>query len=377
MRYLKQHGMSVSLLLVGLLMHSGIIHSQGLPIPDPNFEQALIDLGIDTDGLNGWIQDTDAQNVTSLDVSGKTISDLSGIEAFSGLVTLDCSYNELSFLELSGNVTLEAVMANNNQLISIGLSNLSNLQGVHVQQNQLQNIDLSDCPNLFSLYCWENELQNLDVSENTEIIMLSCGENQLTGTLNISGLYNLKFFSCRFNQLDTIQLYVHPHLSSFNCKSNNITELDLSLCPALEYIYVDSNALQSLNVNNWTNVNVITFDARENTDLFCIQVDNAVYSDSQPNWLKDTQAVYSTDCSVVGFSELLDGKMVIIYPNPTSDELTIEHGMGAGVITDLSGKEVLQFECTGEKTIISVRDLPVGDYLLRIGGHVSLFYKKE
>src|SRR5690606_13528283 len=69
--------------------------------------------------------------------------------------------------------------------------------------------------------------------------------------------------------------------------------------------------------------------------------------------------------NAVGVQEL-ENKLSI-YPNPTSDELTIEYGMGtdgAGVITDLSGREVLRFECTGEKTIISLRELPVGEYLL-------------
>jgi hypothetical protein len=42
-------------------------------IPDQNFEQKLIDLGIDTDGLNGKITIADINTITSLDLSNSNI----------------------------------------------------------------------------------------------------------------------------------------------------------------------------------------------------------------------------------------------------------------------------------------------------------------
>ena len=83
------------------------VYSQTVEIPDKNFEQALINLEIDSDGeLNGLLLKSDAVQVTSLDVSNEKIKDLTGIEAFTSLVYLDCSDNELSGLDVTQNIAL-------------------------------------------------------------------------------------------------------------------------------------------------------------------------------------------------------------------------------------------------------------------------------
>lgn len=94
-------------------------YSQKVEIPDKNFEQALVDLKIDTDGeVNGYLLKNDAQKVTFLDVSNKKIKNLSGIEAFTSLTFLDCSNNQLSNLDLSNNIGLTIVFNDVNDLIN-------------------------------------------------------------------------------------------------------------------------------------------------------------------------------------------------------------------------------------------------------------------
>ena len=56
-------------------------------IPDNNFLNALIELGVDTNG-DGKISPEEAEVITYLDVSGNSISDLTGIEKFINLDTL-------------------------------------------------------------------------------------------------------------------------------------------------------------------------------------------------------------------------------------------------------------------------------------------------
>ncbi len=75
-------------------------------IPDKNFLNALVELGVDTNG-DSIISPTEAEKITYLDVSGKGISDLSGIEAFVNLDTLDCCENQLTRLDLSNNILLK------------------------------------------------------------------------------------------------------------------------------------------------------------------------------------------------------------------------------------------------------------------------------
>ena len=62
-------------------------------VPDDNFEQALIDLGYDSGALDNFVPTPNIKSLTSLNVSNKNISDLTGIAAFSALQTLDVSNN--------------------------------------------------------------------------------------------------------------------------------------------------------------------------------------------------------------------------------------------------------------------------------------------
>jgi Leucine-rich repeat (LRR) protein len=95
------------------------VFSQTVEIPDKNFEKALIDLQIDSDGIvNGLILKSDVQLVTSLDVSNKKIKDLTGIEAFTSLIYFDCRDNKLSNLDVSQNIGLITLSTNVNHLIA-------------------------------------------------------------------------------------------------------------------------------------------------------------------------------------------------------------------------------------------------------------------
>ncbi|WP_242156327.1 hypothetical protein [Aestuariivivens sediminis] len=93
-------------------------YSQRVEIPDKNFEQTLIDLKIDSDGLvNGYLLKRDAELMTSLDISNRPIKDLTGIEAFTSLLYLYCFDNQLSHLDLKDNTGLMVVLTDVNELI--------------------------------------------------------------------------------------------------------------------------------------------------------------------------------------------------------------------------------------------------------------------
>jgi hypothetical protein len=114
-------------LTVFFLFFISISFSQTVTIPDANFEQSLIDLKIDSDGIiNQSVLQSDVIAVTSLDVSNKKIKDLTGIEAFTALVTLICHTNELTDLDLSKNTNLFNLNCDNNYLINLNVKNGNN-----------------------------------------------------------------------------------------------------------------------------------------------------------------------------------------------------------------------------------------------------------
>ena len=69
------------------LLTSSFVFSQKTYVPDDKFEQALIDLGYDTT-LDDSVLTANISGVIKLDVGDKSISDLTGIEAFVALEEL-------------------------------------------------------------------------------------------------------------------------------------------------------------------------------------------------------------------------------------------------------------------------------------------------
>lgn len=124
-----------------LLFLGFIGYSQTTSIPDSEFEQALIDLNIDSDGIiNGQVLTSDIENLNDLDLglSGSyAITDLTGLQDFAQLknLTIDNLYlsnNDLS-LDLTANTLLES-------LIMIG--------GDDAFTHDIEIIDLSENPNM-------------------------------------------------------------------------------------------------------------------------------------------------------------------------------------------------------------------------------------
>lgn len=145
---MKKH---IIILIVSLCMVSHG-YSQYTEIPDPSFEQALIDLGIDSDGvINGQVLTSDIEGVEVLDLSDKFFNNLIGIEDFTSLKTLDISFTfgGGEFLDLTMVPTLESFYANDGQdatrttITDINLSNNPNLKKIEILENwQLRRIDL-------------------------------------------------------------------------------------------------------------------------------------------------------------------------------------------------------------------------------------------
>ncbi|MEL7005098.1 MAG: hypothetical protein AAFN93_20515 [Bacteroidota bacterium] len=67
-------------LLIGLLLTGA--YGQTTSISDPNFEQDLVDQGIDSNGLTGNIVNSDAEAINTLNLLRTDITDLAGLEAF-------------------------------------------------------------------------------------------------------------------------------------------------------------------------------------------------------------------------------------------------------------------------------------------------------
>lgn len=285
-------------------------------IPDPNFEQALIDLGYDTAPLDGSVPTANINAVTLLNVQAKNISDLTGIEDFDALEHLNCAGNQLTSLNIS----------NNSVLTYLG--------------------------------CYGNQLTSLDVSNNPALVFLSCGGNQLTSlNLNNNGALN--------------ELY---------CYGNQLTSLDLSNNPSLAWIVCYTNQLTSLDVRNGNNTNILAFDnfnSLNNPNLTCIYVDDIEYSSQ--NWLNVDQSSNfvenEVECEALAAEDNLLDIALILYPSPTDSYLFVRGAASqfSATVYNMLGKPVL---FTNNTDKIDVSGLADGVYVIRISDGVNETQRK-
>lgn len=252
--------MKNNVLLLFCLLFTHFTNSQTL-IPDPNFEQALLNQGIDSDGiLNGQVPTSDINTLSFLDVSSQGINDLTGIEDFEDLYILNCSDNNLT---------------------SIDLSNLGLLMGLDCFDNNLTALDLSGNNSLENINCQNNQLTSLTLGTNFgfEDLVLNCSNNLLT-SLDLSSYLIIYEINCSFNMLTTLDL------------SNNIDTYT---------VITNNNNLSSLILNNspFANQNIsnANFNTTNNPDLCCIEVENVAWSTA--NWTNiDPQTRFTLDCTM-------------------------------------------------------------------------------
>ena len=185
--------MKNSLLFFLLLLTAGVF-SQNVNIPDANFKAYLVDnIEINTNG-DSEIQVSEASSFNStMYANSLSISDLTGIEAFTALTLLKCNDNQLTSLDVSQNISLTSLNCNVNQLTSLNLNQNIALISLNCNENQITSLDLSQNMALEDLSCGSNQLTSLDVSQNTALYVLWCPENQLS-CLNVSNGNNINFW---------------------------------------------------------------------------------------------------------------------------------------------------------------------------------------
>jgi Leucine-rich repeat (LRR) protein len=111
-------------------------------------------------GLNDPVADTEAASLASLNVSGKNIANLAGIEHFSSLTYLNCSANRLEELPAALPAGLKTLHCAGNRLNALPASLPGGLEYLNCSSNQL--VSLPALPaSLQMLGCSGNRLEAL------------------------------------------------------------------------------------------------------------------------------------------------------------------------------------------------------------------------
>jgi len=178
------------LLLSFFLLTLGLQAQETTAIPDANFEQALITLGIDSDNtLNGHILTSDAESVNTLKLeayqTSGIITDLTGLEAFVHLDTLIIHGHHLGSLDVYALVELRYLDCLRNQINQpIDFSNNPLLEvlylsdGADLNINGIDRVDLSHNPQIRKLW--------FSTMADVQFINLNNGNNDTMMELDIT-----------------------------------------------------------------------------------------------------------------------------------------------------------------------------------------------
>ncbi|CAA6828880.1 MAG: Internalin-like protein (LPXTG motif) Lmo0331 homolog [uncultured Aureispira sp.] len=225
-----------------------------------------------------------SNQLTSLNVTQNT-----------NMTQLVCSSNQLTTLDVTQNTAFTHFYCSMNQLTSLDVTQNTNLRLFRCNDNNLSSLDVRQNTALTTLWCYSNQISSLNVSQNTALTVLWCYSNLLT-SLNLTQNTSLEILTCSFNQLSNLDVSQNTSLTTLNCASNLLTSFDLSQNTSLTTVRCGTNQLSSLNVKNGNNTSITTFYANNNSNLTCIEVDNAAYSTA--NWTNiDAGASFSNSCT--------------------------------------------------------------------------------
>ena len=242
-------------ILILLFITSSFVFTQNTYVPDDKFEQALIDLGYD-DTLDDYVLTANISGVIKLDVGDKSISDLTGIEAFVALEELRLWDNSLTSLDVSKNTALKSLSLSRNKLTSLDVTKNTALKSLSVTSNRLTSLDVSKNTALKELWCDFNQLTSLDVSNNTALTWLYCPSNRLTSLIMRNGATSqlYKFDVTRNYSLNCIET-LDPAYATTNWTSANG-----NIDAGVTFAYICGVDVDGVSTYNNNGIKAITFN---------------------------------------------------------------------------------------------------------------------
>ncbi len=263
-----------------------------------------------------------------IDVNSLGISDLTGIEAFINLDSLNCSNNKLSSFDFSNNQVLTYLNCSNNNQRWYGLDTFSlpknrSLKYLNCSNLWFFNMDFSKNINLTHLDCSSNFVgNNLDLSTNQSLAYLDCSNNQYLKKVNIDNNLSLSYLNCSGSPLNSLNISKNIRLQTLNISYTGIRQCDFSNNTLLSYINCAGNEIKKVDITK--NINLSQFvcnniyldtlnlkngnngklkiDVTKCPNLLCAEVDNIDSANSlasKGTWLKDNQLNFSINCSVI------------------------------------------------------------------------------
>ena len=247
---------------------------------------------------NGAIEVSEAESVYGLNIVTDTafpwqpyINDVTGLEAFVNLRSLNCNLNNIAWLDVTSMSNLMYLSCSDNPINYINAGGLTQLQGLYAQncgltsmsqinlqgngllqmeldRNNFDSFSLGNFPDLMTLSLTQCDMTSVNLTNLPSLDVLYIYDNQLTA-LEVSGLPNLKWLYCYNNSIASIDLSQNLLLEALSITFNELTNLDVSQNHSLYTLDATNNNLVSLNIKNGIN-EALYLQANPNLAYICV-----------------------------------------------------------------------------------------------------------
>lgn len=291
-------------------------------VPDDNFEQTLINEGLD-DVMDDFVLTSNIANVLSLTLGGEFDPigmDLTGLEDFTSIEELDIQYVDNLVLDLSLYPSLKRLYLQETNMTTLLINQESNLEELRGDMVRIETLIIDGNSSLVSfgfidgfinelnvlgnlklefMTDFDGSFENVRIANNPLLRRILFGESDDLEQLELGRNENLEIFNLSLSNpgnypLDFSQC---PNLRSVDLsfRSNgNYGSIDISESPLLETLFANNCGLTSLDVSNNPLLTELTANGNP---LTCIQVSEAQSQSTPAEWVKDDTTEYLLDCT--------------------------------------------------------------------------------
>lgn len=202
-------------------------------VEDENFRAILQAL---VKNRNGIVTYEDIACVKEINLQCNVhITSLKGIEYFTALTKLDCSYTKITSLDLRHHPALEVVECGKTKLHSLDVSNNKMLRELSCTLcEELTSLDILGAESLEKLYCGGTSIAHLDVHHHKNLTTLYCNNNDKLVTLVTKGADALTYLNCMHTGITCLDVSENKRLIELECGNTGIEKLDVRNLPQLQ-----------------------------------------------------------------------------------------------------------------------------------------------
>ena len=256
------------------------VRAEGLKIADV-FEDVNLQVCIkeQSDKNNdGYLSQEDINTTWKIDIEGKDVSSLSGLEIFTELVSLNCRHTKITEIDTSLYPKLEFLDCSGNDLKTLSVMKLTELTYLRCNDNEFETLNLSQNKKMEKLVCTGGKLKNINLGKSTSFKEIDISNNAIED-LDLEKLVNLERINASKNKISFLDTSYNSKLIQLYVSNNNLIGLDTSSNTKLRYLACNDNDIAKLdlrsNADLWSlecnNCKLTTLDVSQNSNIYEIQ----------------------------------------------------------------------------------------------------------